>query len=370
MDKDTIIKRLSELGYTIISIPIKDKIGVGEKLDLMDEEGYKYYTKLNNLFVGKKPYRFSKFNPYSIENIQHLLDLKNTGTIILTKEYKDNLQWLEFQCACGRKFYRQFSTMNSSFHFYCGECKTHYNALPMEEVITLLKENGYRILEGEKYVNNFTPILCYDKNNYIISVKINNLKRKNKTSSRQIFSQKSNSKYLIYNINRFFELQNSKTKALSVEPNGKIKCLCDCGEEYLTNKDTILFNHKNRCSKCTKSISRLELLCRQVLNQEKLEYVREKTFSDCVNKYSSRKLRFDFYLPQFNACIECDGEQHFRNNGYYKNMDEFYYRKSLDEQKTEYCSTHNIPLLRIDYQKFNDDEYIKILKEFIFQLKS
>lgn len=48
-----------------------------------------------------------------------------------------------------------------------------------------------------------------------------------------------------------------------------------------------------------------------ILKKNNLNFKKEKTFSDCVNPKTNFKLRFDFYLPDYNCCIEYDGKQHY-----------------------------------------------------------
>lgn len=48
----------------------------------------------------------------------------------------------------------------------------------------------------------------------------------------------------------------------------------------------------------------------KILRENKIKFVREKSFSDLKNG----AFRFDFYIPNYKGIsfiIECDGEQHF-----------------------------------------------------------
>lgn len=72
-------------------------------------------------------------------------------------------------------------------------------------------------------------------------------------------------------------------------------------------------------------------------------------------------LPFDFYLPEYNLCIEYDGEQHFKpvdfaNKGREWADKQFEIRRTCDEIKTEYCKKNNIKLLRIPYFKNIEEE--------------
>lgn len=103
------------------------------------------------------------------------------------------------------------------------------------------------------------------------------------------------------------------------------------------------------------------------LDSLNIKYEREKRFVDCKNK---RSLPFDFYLSDYNICIEYDGKQHFKptdfrnvkdNNA--KNVREaFELLKYNDEIKNKYCDKVNIKLVRIKYNE-NILEKLSFLKE-------
>jgi very-short-patch-repair endonuclease len=100
------------------------------------------------------------------------------------------------------------------------------------------------------------------------------------------------------------------------------------------------------CPKCC--TSKGELSVEYILNDLNIKYITQYKFNDCKNK---RVLPFDFYLPDYNICIEYDGKQHF---------EVIFSEKSLldtqrnDKIKNEYCLNNNINLIRIRY-----DENIK-----------
>ena len=86
----------------------------------------------------------------------------------------------------------------------------------------------------------------------------------------------------------------------------------------------------------------------------------QKTFKGC--KFI-RLLRFDFYLPDYNMCIEYDGAQHYGIKINIYDMD-FDIIKKRDNIKNNFCQTNKIKLLRVPYWKFKNID--KILKEEIF----
>ncbi len=108
------------------------------------------------------------------------------------------------------------------------------------------------------------------------------------------------------------------------------------------------------CPLC--NISKGEECIKKLLDENKIEYIREHSFRGCKLKY---KLRFDFYLPKYDMCIEYDGKQHFESIDYYGGVEGLNIRRSRDLIKSNYCKMNNIDLLRISYK---DDIKIKLLQ--------
>ena len=83
------------------------------------------------------------------------------------------------------------------------------------------------------------------------------------------------------------------------------------------------------------------------------------------NSASGHWLYFDFYLPDYNCCIEYDGEQHYISTGYYGGKEKLNRNQENDNIKNNYCKEHNIKLIRIPYWDFEKNkiniEYIKTL---------
>lgn len=80
-------------------------------------------------------------------------------------------------------------------------------------------------------------------------------------------------------------------------------------------------------------------------------------FLDCKDKLP---LPFDFFIEN-KYVIEYDGEQHFKLVSLFDEDDEsFYIRRSHDLLKNKYCFEHNIPLIRIPYNKKYTFEDLKL----------
>jgi Zn finger protein HypA/HybF involved in hydrogenase expression len=116
----------------------------------------------------------------------------------------------------------------------------------------------------------------------------------------------------------------------------------------------------NSCPKCKSSKNELKI--KEWLTKNNIEFKEQKTFNDCVGK-RNKLFKFDFYLPDYNLCIEYDGEQHyipicFNNKSQEKAIEALVITKQNDQIKTQYCKENNIKLLRIPYWKQNNIEEI------------
>ena len=122
------------------------------------------------------------------------------------------------------------------------------------------------------------------------------------------------------------------------------KCKCDCGNETFVTLNDLRTGNTISCG-CGK-ISHGEYCIMSILKENNIRFTKQYKFNDCKNKLP---LPFDFYLPDYNACIEYDGKQHFEPVSYFGGEDEFIRRKHNDKIKTKYCFQNNILLIRVPY---------------------
>lgn len=140
----------------------------------------------------------------------------------------------------------------------------------------------------------------------------------------------------------------------------KVKLRCNaCGEEWECIASKVV-NIGVRCPNCQKLAG--EEAVGNILKNMNIAFEREKEFEGCKN---IRNLKFDYYLPEYNMCIEYNGEQHYKDGTLFNDKE----RSSLectqkrDNIKREFCKNNGIKLLEI---RFNEFRYIKrILKKAI-----
>lgn len=167
---------------------------------------------------------------------------------------------------------------------------------------------------------------------------------------------------LKYNIEELLEIISSKNNNILLNPeeyigsnerNLKIKC-GSCGKVFIQSLNNYKrANLTGKCPDCNE-ISYGEYLIVSYLDKHGVNYNRWHSFPDCRDK---QPLPFDFYLEEYNLCIEYDGEQHF----YPKfGIDNFVMTKLHDAMKNQYCKWNNIDLLRIPYWDRDNIEQILI----------
>jgi hypothetical protein len=116
--------------------------------------------------------------------------------------------------------------------------------------------------------------------------------------------------------------------------------------------------HNQGCPMC--SYSKAEIVISNFLKDNKIKFYPQHKFINCINKKTGKKLKFDFYIPSENLCIEYDGEQHYKPM---RLSDENVAKEKLknikirDEIKNEYCKENNINLLRIHFKHYKKLKY-------------
>lgn len=137
------------------------------------------------------------------------------------------------------------------------------------------------------------------------------------------------------------------------------RCECDCGNKEFYSTVRALQSGNTKSCGCLKSLG--ESTVAQLLTEHGISFRKEYTFDDCRNPETGSLLRFDFYLPDYNCCIEYDGSQHFysKNCGW-NNEQNYQATVYRDRIKDDYCIKAGIILLRIPYYDLDclDIDYI------------
>ena len=124
----------------------------------------------------------------------------------------------------------------------------------------------------------------------------------------------------------------------------KVKIICPVHGEFLQD----VYHHLNGhgCPKCNQSKLEQEII--DLLESHSIKYEYNKRYKFLNN------LQLDFYLPDYNIAIECQGSQHFIYSEYFGGINNFKKQVENDKIKKELCLENNIKIiyysnLGIDY---------------------
>lgn len=126
----------------------------------------------------------------------------------------------------------------------------------------------------------------------------------------------------------------------------KYRCVCDCGNETVVDGPNWLNGAVCSCG-CQRFKSKGERFIESILKENHIDFDPQHRFSDCKHK---RELPFDFFLPDYNTCIEYQGVQHYQPvEWFYDDENTFEDRQARDQIKREYCKDNGISLIEIPY---------------------
>lgn len=226
-------------------------------------------------------------------------------------------------------------------------CKTH------EEYVEEVEVRNPNVVVIGEYVDAKTQIDFYcKKHNVCWSAYPDNVLRGcgcHKCSKEKIGAKnrKTHDRYV-----QDLKIVNQNIEVLEEYIDAETPILHRCkidGHMWSARPGNILFG--KGCPKCNESRGEKEIY--KWLYNHHISYIRQKTFDDCRDQ---RPLPFDFYLPDYNICIEYDGEQHFRPVELFGGEEGFNKRMYHDEIKNQYCSNNKIHLLRIPYYSNIEEE--------------
>ena len=148
--------------------------------------------------------------------------------------------------------------------------------------------------------------------------------------------------------NIFEEYENNKSKITSV---------CKIHGEFKATANKLLRGAS--CPKCEQSM--FENYIEHILYNNNINFVYEKGF-EWLKGIKNGLSSLDFYLPNYNIAIECQGEQHFKKSLYIRSKYGFEDRVANDILKYNLCKEHTIPLIYILPKKMMKYSKLPIFK--------
>jgi hypothetical protein len=157
------------------------------------------------------------------------------------------------------------------------------------------------------------------------------------------------------------------SKSVYVNTHTPVEIICKKCKKSFWQSPHNHISRKDGCPKCNRSKG--EIVVEQWLETKGIIYVCQMTFDECRGNTNIR-LKFDFFLPDYNLLVEVDGIQHYKESidklqfGRHKITQSDYERiKRRDETKTLYALNNKIRLVRIPYRNKTDTKNIVPLLE-------
>lgn len=359
--------------------------GADYKYKCKDKEGYLYArtahssqrTLKSGTYKMDLSHTFSTKNPYFYENMQlYIKKHSQFGTVLLTE--KKNIQnikmALRFRCGlCGREFNQKWHDFVKKNDKCCNVCfnqrrskgATNTKHIDTNKFHQIAQTNGLIILDGPD-IKYHKKITVQDSEGYRGVMEPMSILRNSKFER---FSKRN--PFTVDNMRIFAFVHGWDCVVYNQEYKGDkspVKIMCSCGNDFLVDVNHFVAG-KYKCNECRVKQSAIAASVELWLNQNNIIYQKEKTFNDCVYK---KVLPFDFYLPQYNACIEVDGVGHYRPVNYAKDKETaqkiYEIRVITDKIKTDYCKKNNVPLLRLPFWEIEANKHQEILRRFVQDL--
>ena len=133
--------------------------------------------------------------------------------------------------------------------------------------------------------------------------------------------------------------------------NGQTHVILICPENH--EFEVTPNNHLSKKSGCpTCNESKLERELASILDEQNIVYERQKRF-----KWLGMQ-SLDFYLPDYNIGIECQGSQHFEPKDFFGGKKGFEKQLKRDAKKLKKCLSNNIEMIYVvDNEKYLKNEF-------------
>jgi hypothetical protein len=249
----------------------------------------------------------------------------------------------------------------------CNQCSFYNRFLTKDEFIE--KSNSVHGLKYDyslvNYVNNRTKVAIKCENGHIFeqlpfshmqgkgceTCYYDKLRIKNKEEFIEKCKSLYDDTYCYDNINYF----NNDTK---------LDLYCNI-HKCTSSRTPFQIIRGQTCNMCT-TVSKGEEKIKNILVEKKINFQTQKIFKECRNIYP---LRFDFYLLDYDLCIEYNGIQHYESLEFFGGDEKLRYTQNNDTIKSNYCKDNNIKLEIIRFDENIEDRFLYIYENIILQTK-
>lgn len=187
---------------------------------------------------------------------------------------------------CDTKSFIEKATIKHKGNYIYDEKTVYTNA--HSEITVKCKKHGYFNVIAGNHINGVGCKFCAAENK-------NNPKKKTFSQFLNEAKEKHGEKYL-YDEDTFVNYRTD------------MRMICPIHGDFWQKPSVHISGKGHGCSKCKESS--LERHTRLMLEENGIKYVNNKHFIWLERQH------FDFYLPEYNIAIECQGKQHFIEGGW------------------------------------------------------
>lgn len=313
IDSNIIKARIAEYGLKLIEMP-SGYSKYNDKIYCEDDDGYKYFVSYKSIKSNHKPYAFISSNPFVIYNIKLWINNNNKKFELVSNTYVNAQEKLKWKClVCGNEFYATWGHIKSGRG--CRYCQYINNA--------------HYFMTPKKYEDSF--------------------------------------EYNYPELAKEWDYEKNEKLPSQYKPGSdqKVWWICPICKYSYNTSISHRTKHESGCPKCNMSHGEKRIYNHLIKN--KIRFTPQYKFPDCKNQ---RCLPFDFYLHDYNVCIEFQGEQHyspydFQQKAFHTEKAVATYEKikKNDLIKKQYCKDNQISFLEIRYDQI--DQIPEIIENFL-----
>jgi hypothetical protein len=233
----------------------------------------------------------------------------------------------------------------------CPSCARLKKITTKEFIKRSIKVHGNKYSYGKAvYVNSWTRvvIVCPTHGEFLQTPNCHTIQRQG--CPKCAGKKKHTNESFIKKATKVHGNKYSYNKVSYININTKVIIICPKHGMFLQTPTNHFSGYG--CPNCRKSKGEAKVA--KILDDKKIEYVKQKRFENCINPKTKFTLPYDFYLPQHNMLIEYNGEQHYTSAYYYNKGGEerFKSQQYRDSIKQQYALNNNYKFLVI---KYNDN---------------
>jgi len=294
---------------------------------------------------------------------------KERGCILLSNEYINVSELLDYTCKCGESSKISFSSFQRGSR--CKECgslkRAETTKTPFAYILQLFEDEDYVLLSSEYHRNKKLEFIC--NNGHLGEVELRHFKGGIRCFDCALENRNELQRHSYEYVEKIFfdrgcRLISDKYQSVNLKLDYHCKCGNETASATLNN-----FLRNSGCNNCQSS-SKGEDIIESYLRNKNMFFKKQFKFQDCRD---INPLLFDFAV--FNndkvliGLIEFDGKQHFESIEFFGGEETFKSLQKRDLIKTNYSIKNNIPLLRICYldieniEKILDQQFEKLTKD-------